>query len=103
MGTNGKKKGEHAFYDRIYRTALYRAGEFAIEFGGPAILAVYAGKKLGSWYGHERTVTLLLLGAAFIVSWVIVYTRCRQIARAFSEARKAEREGETPNSSDDQK
>jgi len=98
METNGdvkKKKSEYAFYDRIYRTALYRAAEFALEFGAPAVIAVYAGKKLGVWYGRETAITLLLLGAAFIVSWVIVYSRCRQISRAFREARKeAERADE---------
>lgn len=91
METNGSiKKGasEHAFYDRIYRTALYRAAEFALEFGAPAVFAVYIGKQLGAWYGHERTVTLLLLGAAFVISWVIVYNRCRQITRAMRKARE---------------
>jgi ATP/ADP translocase len=87
--------------DHYQTKAFWMMLEIAFVFGLPAAGAFFLGRKLDSIYGTGRTIILSLLVGAFILSWVIVIIRYRQLDRElkkadkdFQEAMKKRREEE---------
>jgi uncharacterized membrane protein len=55
--------------------------EIAFIFGIPAALGYFLGRFIQSKYGAGNDIFVLILGATFILSWVIVIIRYKQVKR----------------------
>ena len=62
--------------------SIYRlAGEIAIIFAVPVIIAAFVGTWLDAHYFSGRKFTLILMAAAFVLSWIIFIRKYRKIIK----------------------
>ena len=73
--TEHTKKQAKDTQAKAFRIAL----EMIAVFGIPAVVALVAGRRLEGTFGSW--ITYVLLGLAFVISWVIVYVRVRSFGR----------------------
>lgn len=76
-----------AAYDALLNRTYLLMVEFAAYFGVPAIVGVFLGDWLDVYLGngtHVGTVAVLL--GSFVVSWLLVIVRYRQVTGQLREA-----------------
>lgn len=83
------------------RTKAFRiALEMIAVFGVPAAIALFFGQWLQDQGGQPEWVTYVLLGAAFVISWVIVFYRVRSIASQFKDNQRKREAADGDNKDD---
>lgn len=85
---SGNDAGDEPTKQQLRTKAFRVALEMVAVFGVPAATALLAGRWLHNQGGQPEWVTYGLLGAAFIISWVIVFYRVRSIAREFKNSQQ---------------
>jgi len=72
MEENQDKKDIYKERERYRQRAFFMMLEVGIILAVPAFLALFLGKYLDKNNQTGNTITLILLGLAFILSWVVI-------------------------------
>lgn len=86
MNDHTNKKKDARERHREHRTKAFRVAlELIAVFGIPAVIALFAGQRLDAVYSDGKTITIVLLAAAFISSWIITIVRVRSLSNDFDD------------------
>lgn len=75
------KARKNKLQNKLYHMMI----EIIFIFGGPAAIAFFVGRKIDAAQASGRLWTLVLLGTAFIISWIILISRVRKIGKELKE------------------
>jgi len=88
MENNQNKKDIYKEREKYRQKAFFMMLEVGIILAVPAFLALFLGKYLDKNNQTGHTLTLILLGLAFILSWVIIVRKYIKFNKKIKEIDK---------------
>lgn len=75
------KKEQDKYVTKVFWLGL----QTSLIFGLPALLAVFLGRKLDSWYDSGKLIMIIMLCFAFVLSWTLVLMQYHRLNKKLKE------------------
>ncbi len=97
MEENQDKKNIYKERERYRQKAFFMMLEVGVILAVPAFLALFLGKYLDKNNQTGNAITLILLGLAFVLSWVIIIRKYIKFNRKIKEIDKKIKDANNSN------